>query len=186
VSANEHLVEGLISAKDALLRRVGNLYAEVQTCQNDIAQIDMMLVRYAENAATSDRAGAENEDNVAVRSTPGAGEPGDDADAASFNDLVGRLIKDEGVSYTAHRVSEWLFRTAQLSSPAPVKALLEKFPAILRGHYNEKQLAAVEALRQQIRGWTARSRPGVTQLWYRDGLVGYEGEVLNQREGVHS
>lgn len=174
---NDALIKGFLSAKQALMQRIGDLYGEITVCQRDVARLDEMMARYgvvsAEIAGADDEPAASSED----RNTTAQSE---EEPRESIEDVVRRLISQQGSVETARQVTEWLLRTGQIQNPSTVKALYESFPQVLRAEYNPSPGTAVEALRQQIRSWVAREG---SLLFYQDGTVGL---VMQPIEEVQS
>jgi hypothetical protein len=181
--ANEALIQGLIQTKNSLFRRVGDLYAEIATCQNDIQQVDQMLARYSATQPV-EAAEPENEEEAAVADDEDA-ENAAEPEETTLEEIVEGLIKQYGPPDTARRVTEWLLRTGQIPNPSPVKAVFEAFPKPLIPHYNENKNSAAEALRHQIRSWIAKG--DTSELLYSNGLVGIKLRAAEQDgEGVES
>jgi hypothetical protein len=197
----EALILGLMQTRDAILRRIGELHAQLQPLQRDLDMIGAMLARYrasspppvsqptiaervlqAASTATSVLAAAGEfvatvgpaiaAINEREATEDTASDEGQEGQEDTLDQTVASLVQQLGTIGAARRFCEWLLRNDMVDPPVPVRLLLMNFPPSLRDKYSFDDTAATETLRSQIKAWITR---GETALTYESGQVDIQG-----------
>jgi hypothetical protein len=170
--AQDDVLKGLLIARQSLWNEYGSLLAQAQVVFNDVQNIEAMLGRHGYQFPTGPVADQMELAPAQELESPPQEQP--QPPAESVDEIVQRMINQNGAPDTAIRVVEWLLQTRQVPNPSQVRQLFERFPDVLKRQYNPDAAIAAEALRGQIR---TRISNGNTQLYYDSGDVGMREEA---------